>query len=327
MSQAAFRFTEPPSDELADRGREPGFHFIGQTIHLICRLRDHIERLDSGVAYAADDIAVVLRALLHPGAGNRVLMRLHEAFGRAPIEIRLSRPPDTMDVHFSVGSIPVPWSMADDHGAVWVPIADWANTPVVHIVVNGNPKTYTWAGLLNAYANKWGGAHLDPSVPTHLQTIDMYEAGGLSLTGYLLRAAAVQVWFIGQTLLVDAQFVQSGRPLSPEKMHEIRVAAPGAISQNPRNLRARGELQWLSYGTPELGMRTYVEAAQPARFKVQLGKIAWDVAYTPGVTNAVEVVETLRAREPIHKPLAADDFSQGKTILVRGRFVPFQNDQ
>lgn len=64
------------------------------------------------------------------------------------------------------------------------------------VTLAGEQKKYTWDTLLSDYANKWGGAHLDVMVPSHLQFIDLYAAGGLNLSSYLLRAAAVEVWLL-----------------------------------------------------------------------------------------------------------------------------------
>jgi len=68
------------------------------------RLRDHIERIDEGAPHAIDDLAVVLRALVCSGRGNRVLMRLNESTGRAIPMVLVSRPaPADADVFFAVG--------------------------------------------------------------------------------------------------------------------------------------------------------------------------------------------------------------------------------
>ena len=69
------------------------------------RLRDHIERLDDGAGYAADDLAVVLRAWVHPGNGNDVVRRLANHTGADPRPLMASREVD-VTARFSVGSIP-----------------------------------------------------------------------------------------------------------------------------------------------------------------------------------------------------------------------------
>jgi hypothetical protein len=82
-------------------------------------------------------------------------------------------------------------------------------------------------------------------------------------------------------------------------------------------------LQWLSYWTAEFDMLAYVEATQPARFKVAMSKLTWDVTYTPPSDQEPAPVETIRAREPVPHQIAPSDFSQGRQITVNARFIPF----
>jgi hypothetical protein len=169
---------------------------------MLARLRDHIERLDDGVAHAADDLAVVLRALLCNSRGNDVLVRLLNACGRVRPQIILSRPPDTSeDVRFSIGSMPIQEKGALADGGTGIPITKWASTRMMVINTMGRRREFTWSQFLNDYANKWGGAHLDLRVPPHLQVIDQYATGGLFLSSYLLRVAAVEIWHATQKVL------------------------------------------------------------------------------------------------------------------------------
>jgi hypothetical protein len=63
-----------PSETKLCALENTGWNLGGAALHMIARMRDHIERLDDGRAYAADDLAVVLRGLLCSGNGNRVLI-------------------------------------------------------------------------------------------------------------------------------------------------------------------------------------------------------------------------------------------------------------
>lgn len=155
------------------KGTDATDSFLGQALHMLCRLRDHIDRLDRGAAYAVDDLAVVLRAMLYQGDGNRVLARLHKTVNAAPIEVLVSKPPMTgKEVIFSVGSLPATTEMAQQHGASWMPLQDWVKSPVVALRKGEKVEQYTWSALLNRYANKWGGAHLDTSIPADLRAVD-----------------------------------------------------------------------------------------------------------------------------------------------------------
>jgi hypothetical protein len=120
---------------------------------MVARLRDHIERLDDGCAYAVDDLAVVLRALLCSANGNRVLMRLAQSAGLSIPKVRLSRPtPAEDDVFFAVGSIPVSEPGAAADGAVEVPITKWMSLRVLTVQSAGSRATYTWDRFLGTYA-------------------------------------------------------------------------------------------------------------------------------------------------------------------------------
>jgi hypothetical protein len=123
-----------------------GANLAGAALQLVGRLRDHIERLDDGRAYAADDLAVVLRCLLCSGKGNRVLMRLTQTDGLTVVpRVRLSRPaPDDDDVFFAVGSVPVDEPGASSDGATEATLTKWMNRRVLTVTSAGSRTTYTW---------------------------------------------------------------------------------------------------------------------------------------------------------------------------------------
>jgi hypothetical protein len=113
----AARLVGRPSDF-----RHLGNHILGSAVQMTSRLRNHIERLDNGAVRAADDLAVVLRALLCPGTGNNVLRRLYQERGISEPEIILSIAPDAnASTQFSVGSIPTREEGAIANGALRVP--------------------------------------------------------------------------------------------------------------------------------------------------------------------------------------------------------------
>lgn len=227
------------------------------------RLRDHIERLDDGAGYAADDLAVVLRAWVHPGNGNDVVRRLANHTGIDPRPLMASREVD-VTARFSVGSIPTrPHTEA--HGARQVSLSHWVNTPVLHVRDKYGATTFTWADFLNKYANKWGGAHLDKAQPIHLQVVDMFGAGGFSLSGYLLRTAGVAVYEAVHEILE----AQVPHPNDGIDRTGRRISAPGGIASPPRDRLTHGELQWLTSTGEELGFLLY--ASGPCRLRVATG--------------------------------------------------------
>jgi hypothetical protein len=250
---------------------------------MISRLRDHVERLDNGAVHAADDLAVVLRALLGNGTGNNVLRRLYEECGIARPEVILSRPPSTdSKVQFSVGSIPTFEAGAIADGAVRVPFNRWVNKTVLVVTLAAVQQKFTWAEFLNIYANKWGGAHLDVTVPTHFQFIDTYIAGGLSLTGYLLRTAAVQVWFLAQNAFRQVLRNSATDSLTAEELSQVRYTAEGGVNTDPRDISGKGQLQWFCHSSDRLGLLWYVnEDSNDNALRLMLGVVSYDVRYTP----------------------------------------------
>ena len=269
---------------------------------MVSRLRDHIERIDNGVVYAVDDLAVVLRALLCNGTGNGVLRRLYQECGIDKPSILLSRPPEVgTQVQFSVGSIPSRESGAVADGAVYVPLGGWPNKDVLVVTLDGERQIYTWESLLSSYANKWGGAHLDVTVPPHLQFIDLYAAGGLNLTSYLLRSAAVEVWLLAQGVFRKTLSVQTGS-LSAQELDKVTYSAEGGINSAPRDVSNRGQLQWFCHSTDRLGLLWYVdEHSEDNALHVQLGNVPYDFRYSSNAVQAGDQPVPVSFQAPRHR--------------------------
>ena len=294
--------------------RHVGNQMLGSAMQMTSRLRDHIERLDDGAVHAADDLAVVLRALLCPGKGNGVLYRLYRECGVRIPEVILSRPPeDGSTSQFSVGSIPTREAGAVADGAVRTPMTKWPNAAVLVISLGGDRRRFTWADFLNSYANKWGGAHLDVVVPEHLQFIDCYGAGGLSLTGYLLRTAAVEVWLLAQQVygeVLQNEFLAS---LDSSDREKAIFSAQGGVSAEPRDRSDKGQLQWFYHGSDRLGLTWYVdENSHENALHLALGKVEYDVRYTPTSGSAPSGTAPLAFQAPRHRP------RQQQVVVGRG---------
>lgn len=252
-------------------------------MQMTSRLRDHIERLDSGVAYAADDLAVVLRAMLCASRGNRVLRRIYEGLNVEEPKLLLSKPPASGDnVIFSVGSVPVRELGAMADGADWIPLKRWADTPLMSVALGARQKVYTWANFLDDYANKWGGAHLDDVVPAYIQHVDYFAAGGLSLTSYLLRSAAVEVWMLAQHAF-NVGLLSSVAKLEEGAEIGARIyAAQGGLRTLPKDRASLGQLQWFLQARDEAAFVWYVDAlSQESHLRISLGQISYDVQYSP----------------------------------------------
>lgn len=289
-----------------------GPNLAGATLQLVGRLRDHIERLDEGRAYAADDLAVVLRCLLCAGKGNRVLMRLAQTEGLDIVPcVRLSRPaPNDDDVFFAVGSIPVDEQGATADGATEVTLKKWMSRRALVITSAGSRATYTWDQFLSTYAEKWGGAHLDEIVPPHLRMIDDHAAGSLPLSNYLLRMAAVAAWDIAQRILgeVFKDAIDKGRNArrrpgnSSEKprRHAAIFAPTGGLTDPPRSIESHGLLQAFVHRTDHIELLWYVDSSSPDNaLHLRLGSVPYDLRYGNSAVPAAEGPVTLRAqRQP-----------------------------
>jgi hypothetical protein len=261
-----------------------GFGIVGSALHMVSRLRDHIERVDNGAVYAVDDLAVVLRALLCHGRGNSVLRRLYDECGVAQPEILVSRAPaQDPKVQFSVGSIPTREKGAIADGATYKPLSKWPSSPVLTVSLGKVQQKYTWDSLLSDYANKWGGAHLDATVPTHLQFIDMYAAGGLNLSGYLLRAAAVEVWLLAQNVFRQVFKDKFFSSIQSQDLEQVICVAEGGLNSDPQDISGRGQVQWFCHSSDALGLVWYVdENSKDNAMRLQLGQMGYDVRYHLG---------------------------------------------
>lgn len=285
-----------------------GLALAGAALQLVSRLRDHIERLDDGVVYAADDLAVVLRALVCPGDGNRVLMRLYDSTKLSVPSVLLSAPVSAdPDVFFAVGAMPTEEPGAKADGAVEVSLHKWMNTRMLVVKGAGSRESYTWASFLNTYANKWGGAHLAEVVPPHLQMIDHHVAGGMPLSHYLLRTAGVKVWHLAQEAFRDVLFEQ--RPVTPgevitsEQRATAIYAAPGGLSSEPRDVSNLGQLQVFCHRSAGAELIFYVDSQSPDNaLQLRLGELPFDIRYSaPDVPATSGAVTPRAARTPIAK--------------------------
>jgi hypothetical protein len=289
-----------------------GSSLAGAALQLVGRLRDHIERLDDGRAYAADDLAVVLRCLLCSGKGNRVLMRLTQTDGLTGVpRVRLSRPaPDDDDVFFAVGSIPVDEPGAASDGATEATLTKWMSRRVLTVTRAGSRTTYTWDRFLSTYAEKWGGAHLDEVVPPHLRMIDDHAAGGLPLSNYLLRMAAVAAWDAAQQILgevfkdVLAKAEQTSKNANvaqtKARRHPAIFAPQGGISEAPRSIESRGLLQAFAHRGEQIELLWYVDSTSPDNaLHLRFGTLPYDIRYATSTVPAAEGPVQLQAqRQP-----------------------------
>lgn len=301
-----------------NRQKSHPWHFLGQSLHLLARLRDHIERLDGGKAYAVDDLAVVLRGFLHPGRGNRVLAQLLELSHLQQRTLQVSKAPQTTPgTHLSIGSIPSSYADPNALGGRELTFSEWTVEPVAHVQIGATTQTWSWSALVNEYSNKWGGSHLDERVSVPLSLLDTYSVGGLSLTAFLLRSAAAAIWGVAN----DAFLVLFGTEMPKAAANEVvRVGAEGALTEDPRDVSSAGKLDWLAW-TDELDYLWIVSETEPAHLGLNINypvDLNWH-----GLTSGSEGAEAkiVRPRQPTGSGLTKESFSLGRAIRLVGRMA------
>jgi hypothetical protein len=244
----------------------------------------------------------------------------------------LSKPaPTDPDVFFAVGSIPTAEDGAKRDGAVEMSLGGWMAARILTVQSSGSRETFTWERFLNAYANKWGGAHLDPAVPAHLRMIDNHSAGGMPLSNYLLRMAAVHVWSIAQDLYRKL-FIGGGRDAigsevkvdrvaSPAGPHElVTYVAPGGIGISPRDITDLGLLQAFCHRTSGAELIWYVDESSPNNaLHLCLGSLPYDVRYgNEAVPASPGPVEVSAQRQRDGSQLIAVEPGSLKQIMMTG---------
>lgn len=202
-----------------------------------------------------------------------------------------------------------------EDGATRMPLDEWFASPCMTVKVANRRKIWTWAEFINDYANKWGGAHLDPVVPVELPIVDSYSFGGYSLSAYMLRTAGVAVWRSAQRIWADAVFRRSGRPLGPQELERARVTSRSGQS-DPQDRLVFGEPQRLSYSGDAVDLLIYYSRTASCSATIAVGsKLSYDMTIAPpGVAEVAH--ETVRARNPTIPALSVDDFSQGRTVRM-----------
>jgi hypothetical protein len=264
---------------------------------------------------------------MHRSRGNDVLMRLKEKSSIKSVEIQLSRRPRKEIDQFSVGSVPTSACLAGNNAATWVDLAKWANCPLIVARTQTDAFNYSWGSFVATYANKWGGAHIDQTIPQHLQIIDRYDAGGLSLSAYLLRSAAVQVWQISQVLLSDLHGFADKIGADESALMHARVTAPGGDASDPRDLRSLGELQWLDQSTDSVDLLAYVDDESSMTMTIPAGKISYELVFEPSSGTEQQrrsIPKNKRARDYQPSDLNKSDLSLGRKIRTSGRFLSFR---
>lgn len=294
---------------------------IGRALRLVWRLNDHIARLDAGVAYAVDDLAVVLRTLVSPGQGNDVLHLLASRIGGKTPKVQISRVLSE-SVVFGVGAVPTLGRGIAAHGARRVSVNEWMNTRVLTVTSASGRKSYTWAAFLAAYANKWGGAHLDPKLPDQLMQMNAVATAGLDLSSYLIRTAAVEVWRIANSVYANQVHFSADAKTQDELRGRVRVAAPHAEQKDPADISLKGALQWFYYNHDKADFLLYAHRDAPythARFL--LGTMPYSMTFKPSDVEAAPPESVpVQSPQPYEPPSTVSTLNE---VAVSGRILAF----
>lgn len=245
--------------------------------NLVSRVSDHLARIDSGVFYAVDDLAVALRVLLHRGTGSGILLEAIKEFGIESPPVLFSEPPPT-DCIFGVGSIPFTEYRDgfETEKMVIGSIEAWLNHRVLIVDFEDEPREISWRKFLGDYPNKLGGAHLDRrKVPTYLELMDWYGAADLSLSGYLLRVAGVMTWHSTQHVICE--LVKS---LGFDVPDGYIFGSAGSDFQPPEDLYERGMLSTFGCNNEGMALTWFVDDNSLNRLRLYYDGAAWDYTHT-----------------------------------------------
>lgn len=245
--------------------------------NLSARIRDHTRRMDEGLAYAADDLAVALRVLLHKGRGGHVLQRTIKAFGFEEPDVVFTAAPATGS-RFSVGAIPIVplWDGIKSDGAMAQKLSCWLDIPVLRIGGDEGAKVITWMDFIGLVSNKLGGAHSDETIPVKLDIVDQFAAGGLSLSSYLLQQLAFWAWhWCQETFSKVAEY--DGLPLPDESF----IGPRGADLSAPPEETPQGWLAGFAEMDEEILLTWYVdEGSEDNNLRLVFHNTVWDLRWT-----------------------------------------------
>ncbi|WP_193311489.1 hypothetical protein [Georgenia satyanarayanai] len=157
-------------------------------------------------------------------------------------------------------------------------------------------------------------------MPAHLNMIDNWSFGGLALSGYLLRSAALATWVLGQRALNELyeSTREQGIPDVPVKR---RIAARGALSHDPDDRLEYGELQWLQLTPDLLALHIYVDPAVPCSWRVAPSALSFEMAYKPSGSGA-EAPARNEVRPPMPGDIVIDNPGNLRRMAVHGQCTP-----
>ena len=299
------------------------FHLVGYLISGAARLRDHIERIDDGAAYAVDDLAVVLRLLVSGVSGGQLISRTAQSYGIPLPKFGISAEPEPIQgLVWGAGALPTAETLGTGGLA---DINQLRFKTALRIQTGSTRMDLTWDKLIRDYASYWGGAHVGESIRDDVHLADRIgTAAGLPLITYMLREIAVAAWYSAQFVLRNAMIQDDPEffrdPDVEDGEGETWLSLPGGIHEPPK---ARAELGKFQSCTSAGSAASWVWAVEyPAAEGQTLGEL-----YIGGLTHQIKLqaehgslekeYDVSRQRTPIHPDVS---FSQGKTVTVTPQF-------
>ncbi|MFJ4996547.1 hypothetical protein ACIP5T_00200 [Microbacterium sp. NPDC088619] len=163
--------------------------FIAAFVRASRRLSRHLDYVDAGDEDARDDLALILRMLVCPGNGDKLIGRAVDRFKLdEPIVLCGGAPPDRKTAYLYIGSIPNSGSSGDPEESLRsVPFMQWALSTVI-VTGRSTPRVVKWTELISSYANTYG-AHASGTVPDLLGHVSLLGVAATDLGTYLLRQA------------------------------------------------------------------------------------------------------------------------------------------
>lgn len=145
------------------------------------RLTEALDRFDQGNAIDIYTVAALNRTILGMGKGDRLALRLSNAFNLELPDVGLPavtelRGPITLQIG------PIPCSPKD--AVRTVPLLEWLNEPAIRLPQG----VMTWERFVRDFANE-SSSHLSLHINTELESIKLHQGPAGKMSEYLVRAA------------------------------------------------------------------------------------------------------------------------------------------
>jgi hypothetical protein len=309
------------------------FHLAGYLISGAARLRDHIERIDEGAAYAVDDLALVLRLLVSGARGGELISRTAQSYVIPLPKFGVSAEPEPVQgLVWGAGALPTTETLA---AGGFADISELRFKTALRIHTGSKRMDLTWDKLIRDYANNTWGTHVGDSIRDDVHLADRIgTAAGLPLTTYMLREIAVAAWYSAQFVIRNAIIQDDPGYFRDPALEEVEaedaedaedaetwLSPPGGIN-NPA--KARGELGKFQSCTNAGSAASWVWAVE---YPVTAGRTLGEL-YVGGLNYQIKFqappgsvdieYDVPRQRSPIYPNDIS--FSQGKTGTVAPQF-------